>query len=97
MREVLQLLLNRSSDPCQSLKLIPEGPGLILKAQDPSGEIITQPFTPPTKLSDYWGQLYAYAQIFECCENFLSPGPPSAPCLLCHPFGKLEIIITINN
>lgn len=89
MRDVLQVMINLCSDPVQGLNLVPKGPGLVLQAQKTGGETVTSTFTPPNKLSDYWAQIYAYAGVFQCCENFLSPGPPSCPCLLCHPFGML--------
>ena len=89
MKEVLQVLINMCLDPAHGLSLVQKGPGPVLQAQTSSGETLLSTFTPPNKLSDYWTQLYAYAKLFQCCENFLSPGPPSCPCLLCHPFGRL--------
>ena len=93
MRQILQLLINMCTDPRLGLGLIQKGPGPMLEARTEAGDVIVTTFTPPSKLSDYWNQLYAYAKLFQCCENFLSPGPPSCPCLLCHPFGMSVIII----
>ena len=95
MRDVLQLLIDLCLDPVQGLRLIHKGPGPMLEAKTDAGEVIATTFTPPSKLSDYWNQLYGYAKLFQCCENFFSPGPPSCPCLLCHPFGKAITVIII--
>ena len=43
----------------------------------------------PNKLSEFSTQLYSYVAVLQCCENFVSAHPPSAPCLLCHPFGMM--------
>ena len=87
-QKVLQLFLDLSKDPMASLEVLPEGdgPALIVKTSD--GQVVTRNFPAPLKLSDYWSNLYKYASLLECCENFLSASIPSAPCLLCHPFGK---------
>ena len=88
MQAVLQLLLDMCSDPVAAMQRIPEGNGLVLSARTAEGEYKCKRFSSPLKLSDYWTQLYTYASLLECCENFLSANKPSAPCLLCHPFGK---------
>ena len=88
MRTVLQLLLDLCQDPLAALERIPSGPGPALIAHNADREIKSQGFPPPTKLSDYWSQLYKCASQLECCENFLSATTPSVPCLLCHPFGE---------
>ena len=91
MRTVLQLLLDLCQDPIAALEQIPGGPGPALIAHNADREIQSQGFLPPTKLSDYWSQLYKYASLLQCCENFLSATIPSVPCLLCHPFGESKI------
>ena len=92
MRTVLQLLLDLCQDPIAALERIPGGPGPALIAHNADREIKSQGFLPPTKLSDYWSQLYKYASLLQCCENFLSATIPSVPCLLCHPFGESKIV-----
>ena len=87
MREVLQLLVDLCVDPGHALSLVQKGPGPVLQAQSNTGDVMVTTFAPPTKLSEYWTQLYTYAKMFQCCENFLSATPPSCPCLICHPFG----------
>lgn len=87
MQSVLQLLLDMCTDPAAALERIPEGNGLTLTAGSNKG--VSKKVWSPGKLSDYWCQLYSYASLLECCENFLSATKPSAPCLLCHPFGVL--------
>lgn len=89
-QKVLQLFLDLSKDPVASLEVLPEGdgPALIVKTSD--DQVVTRKCPAPQKLSDYWSNLYKYASLLECCENFLSASIPSAPCLLCHPFGKLH-------
>lgn len=85
MRAVVQLLLDLCVDPAAALQRIPEGDGLILVAGPAGG--VCKKMVSPGKLSDYWRQLYGYALMLQCCDNFLSAAKPSAPCLLCHPFG----------
>ena len=87
MQAVLQTLLDMCSDPAAALERIPEGNGLLLSADVGDGVCKSKRFFSPTKLSEYWTVLYKYASLLECCENFLSATKPSAPCLLCHPFG----------
>ena len=84
MHTVLQFLVDLCTDPVAALERIPEGNGFTLTAG--TGEVCKK-IASPVKLSDYWRQLYHYASLLECCENFLSATKPSAPCLLCHPFG----------
>ena len=91
MQSVIQLLLDLCVDSAAALERIPVGNGLALIGRTPEGVIKSQKFSSPGKLSDYWSRLYGYASLLECCENFLSATKPSAPCLLCHPFG-MEII-----
>ena len=93
MQAVLQLLLNLCSDPVAALERIPEGTGLTLTV----GKVVSKKIASPEKLSDYWQQLYNYASLLECCENFLSATKPSAPCLLCHPFGRLLMLVMCIN
>ena len=89
MQEVLQLLLDLCIDPATAMDRIPTGSGvlLIVANEGADGEMKSQSFPSPGKLSEYWQQLYSYAALLLCCENFLSACKPSAPCLLCHPFG----------
>lgn len=87
MQAALQLLLDVCTDPAAVLERIPEGNGLALTVKTADGMTKSKSFPPPSKLSEYWTNLYNYASLFECCENFLSATKPSAPCLLCHPFG----------
>ena len=61
------------------------GPLLVAKRGDTVLASHTIPV--PGKLSEFWTQLYNYVALLQCCENFVSAHPPSAPCLLCHPFG----------
>lgn len=89
MQAVLQVLLNLCSDPASALDRLPSGSGMLLVVTTASGDIKSQSFPYPTKLSEYWPRVYKYAAALECCENFLSAKKPSAPCLLCHPFGEL--------
>ena len=63
------------------------GPAVSVYASE-GGVTASHAIPTPTKLSEFWKQLYGYSQLLECCENFLSASPPSAPCLLCHPFGE---------
>ena len=86
MQTVIQLLLDLCIDPPAALERIPEGDGLPLTA-GAAGTVCCKKMVSPGKLSDYWRQLYSYASILQCCDNFLSATKPSAPCLLCHPFG----------
>ena len=90
MQELVQLLLNLCRDPLDAVKLIPdEVSGVEVHVVSPIGEgVVTKCFSPPTKLSGYWSDVYYYGSLFKCCENFLSATPPSSPCLLCHSFGK---------
>ena len=88
MRLVLQFMLDLCFDPVAALERIPSGVGPVLVARTQDGEVASHGFAPPNKLSEYWDQLYSYATLLQCCENFLSAATPSAPCLLCHPFGK---------
>lgn len=97
MQTVLQLLLDLCIDPAAALKLIPSGNGLDLVARNAEGIIKIQKFSSPGKLSEYWNKLYYYASLLQCCENFLSATKPSAPCLLCHPFGMcMSFILTAS-
>ncbi len=89
MQAVLQLLLDFCTNPAAALERIPTGNGLVLVARTTEGVIKSQKFSSPGKLSDYWARLYNYASLLECCENFLSANKPSAPCLVCHPFGMI--------
>lgn len=93
MQAVLQLLLNLCSDPVAALERIPEGTGLTLTV----GKVVSKKIASPEKLSDYWQQLYNYASLLECCENFLSATKPSAPCLLCHPFEPVVQTLEIQD
>ncbi len=86
---MLQLFVDLCKDPLAALQRIPEGDGPIIIAHSPTG-VLTRKCLAPEKLSEYWIRMYQYAEIFECCENFLSASIPSAPCLLCHPFGKIN-------
>ena len=88
MRTVLQFLLDLCQDPVAALERIPTGPSPNLVARTLDGETASHGFPPPAKLSEYWIKVYEYSSLLECCENFLSAVPPSAPCLICHPFGK---------
>lgn len=88
MQTVLQLMLDLCLEPEAALSLVPDGSGPLLFVYNGKGEVVSHGFPPPDKLSDYWSQLYSYASVFQCCENFLSATPPSSPCLLCHPFGE---------
>lgn len=87
MQAVLQHMLDLCIDPVAALERIPEGNGLVLYAKS-AGVLSSKKFPSPEKLSSYWSNLYSYAASLQCCENFLSATKPSAPCLLCHPFGK---------
>ena len=87
LQSVVQLLLDLCSNPGAALERIPEGNGLLLSANTLAGVSIAKKMCTPRKLSEYWSQLFGYASLLECCENFLSANKPSAPCLLCHPFG----------
>ncbi len=90
MRAVLQLLLDLCQDPVEALERIPCGPGPKLIARTLEGEVLSSHgFPPPAKLSTYWTELYEYSSLLECCGNFLSASAPSAPCLLCHPYGEV--------
>lgn len=86
MQNVLQLLLDLCADPASALERIPEGNGVTFTVGTGG---VCKKIASPAKLSDYWRQLYNCASVLECCENFLSATKPSAPCLLCHPFGML--------
>ena len=90
MHKVLQLLLDLCKDPLSALERLPEGDGPLLTVKTSGGEFVSKKFPVPKKLSDYWTNIYKYASLLECCENFLSASTPSAPCLICHPFGKLR-------
>lgn len=96
MQAVLQLLLDLCSDPVAAMERIPKGNGLALSAKTADGEYKSQRFNSPMKLSEYWTQLYAYASLLECCENFLSATKPSAPCLVCHSFGMQIYTCTVE-
>ena len=91
MQSVLQLLLDLCYDPVAALEKIPCGMGPVLVAHTKDGEMASHGFPPPAKLSEYWIQLYEYSGLLQCCDNFLSAVTPSAPCLLCHPFGRHRI------
>ena len=65
--------------------LSPSGP--LLVAKDGDTVLASHSIPAPSKLSEFWVQLYSHVATLECCENFVSAHPPSAPCLLCHPFG----------
>ena len=97
MQKVLQLLIDFCQDSISALDLIPAGEGETLIASSVDGEIKTKRFTPPVKLSDYWNSLYDLAAKLQCCENFLSASKPSAPCLMCHPFGESHVYYKYNN
>ena len=84
---VLQLLVNLCKDPVAGLDQLPCGNGVSLVATSSDGLVTTSEFDVPCKLSTYWSMLYHCASVLGCCENFLSASPPSAPCLLCHPYG----------
>ena len=84
-------MVNLCHDPITALQKLPKGNGPAIVAHTSTGEV-SQGFPPPTKLSEYWLHLYHYATLLNCCENFLSATIPSAPCLLCHPFGRLHSI-----
>ena len=88
LQGVVQLLLDLCSDPVDALKRLPKGNGLLLSAKANAESSVVKKIPSPKKLSEYWTQLYSYAALLGCCENFLSANKPSAPCLLCHPFGK---------
>ena len=88
LQALLQLLLDLTIQPWTVLETIRDGSGPELRITGPNGKTITKHFPVPDKLSQYWSEIYYYCQLFQCCENFLSATPPSAPCLLCHPFGK---------
>ena len=92
-QKVLQLFVDLCKDPLSTLQRLPEGDGPVITAKSSTGELLTRKCPAPKKLSDYWVSLYKYAELFECCENFLSASIPSAPCLLCHPFGKSGPVI----
>jgi len=96
MRAVLQLLLDLCQDPLAALERLPNGSGPPVVAHTADGGITSHGFPPPTKLSDYWSQLYKYASLLQCCENFLSATLPSVPCLLCHPFGKCTSTVYLH-
>lgn len=91
MQAVLQIMVNLCHDPIIALQKLPKGNGPPIVAHTSTGEV-SQGFPPPTKMSEYWLHLYNYATLLNCCENFLSATIPSAPCLLCHPFGRLHPI-----
>ena len=88
LRAVLQLLVDLCIDSEYGLSLIPEGTGPTISAKTKTGKTMTKSISAPSKLSQYWMQIYDYSTIFKCCENFLSATIPSAPCLLCHSFGE---------
>lgn len=88
LRAILQLFVDLCEDKEQALTLIMEGKGPTVTATARTGETLTKSFAAPSKLSQYWLQVYDYSSIFKCCENFLSATTPSAPCLLCHSFGE---------
>ena len=90
-QKVLQLFVDLSKDPLTALQRFPEGDGPVITAKSLTGEVFTRKCQVPKKLSDYWINMYKYAELFECCENFLSASIPSVPCLLCHPFGKSNL------
>ena len=92
---MLQLFLDLSNDPLATLERLPEGEGPLLTVTTSSGQVVTKKCPSPAKLSEYWSNLYKCASLLECCENFLSACSPSAPCLLCHPFGKPASLPTI--
>ena len=95
--KVLQLFLDLSKDPLATLERLPEGEGPLLTVTTSSGQVVTKKCPSPAKLSEYWSNLYRCASLLECCENFLSACIPSAPCLLCHPFGKPAMKCTQQN
>ena len=90
-QKVLQLFIDLSKDPLTALQRFPEGDGPVITAKSLTSEVFTRKCQVPKKLSDYWINMYKYAELFECCENFLSASIPSVPCLLCHPFGKSNL------
>ena len=72
---------------------IQEGPLLVARRGD---TILSSHSIPaPGKLSEFWTQLYTHINTLQCCENFVSAHLPSAPCLLCHPFGTSTTYCTL--
>lgn len=97
MRAVLQLLLDLCADPVAALARIIPGGGPALVARNQEGVVDSRGFPPPSKLSEFWQQLYHWASLLQCCENFLSATTPSAPCLLCHPFESFAQTLEIRD
>lgn len=93
LQAVTQLLLDMCLDSGTALERFPEGDGFLLSAKSRQGITVRKKMISPQKLSEYWSQLYNYASLLECCENFLSANKPSAPCLLCHPFRKYLVYL----
>ena len=76
-------------DPVAALELIPAaGVGPLIVAHTSDGDVASKHIIVPSKLSEYWLQLYEYSNKLQCCENFFSATQPSVPCLICHPFGE---------
>ncbi len=87
-QSVLQLLVNLCRDPVSALSHISSGNGPTLVAENLTSFMQVQVGV-PVKLSAYWSMLFQFSADLGCCENFLSASPPSAPCLLCHPYREL--------
>ncbi|CAI8050289.1 Polyhomeotic-like protein 2 [Geodia barretti] len=91
MRNIIQLLVDFCVNPEEALNKLPT-------AAAKRGDVIVSSHSIPApgKLSEFWIQLYNHISLLQCCENFVSAHPPSAPCLLCHPFERfaqsLEIL-----
>ncbi len=86
-QSVLQLLVSLCTDQVSALSHIPSGGGPSVVAWPVKGaQQSSVRLGVPIKLSAYWSMLFQFAADLECCENFLSASPPSAPCLLCHPY-----------
>ena len=89
LQVVLQTLLDLCLDPVAALELIPAaGVGPLIVAHTSDGDVASKHIIVPSKLSEYWLQLYEYSNKLQCCENFFSATQPSVPCLICHPFGE---------
>ena len=85
-QSVLQLLVNLCKDPVAALAHVPSGNGPSIVAKSSETAMSSIQLGVPKKLSSYWSMLFQCVSDLRCCENFLSATPPSAPCLLCHPY-----------
>lgn len=95
-QSVVQLLVNLCRDPVSALAHIPSGsgPSVVAESAESGMSSVQLHVGVPVKLSAYWSMLFQFAADLECCENFLSASPPSAPCLLCHPYREYTRVCT---